>query len=395
MSQQSARSTVFLDELGIGAQWKLRHPAPSPADAILVEAMDVPPAQAMPAGFATPAAIVPVPAPEDAFARTATPAPAPEAAPAHAYAEPAPASAAASAPAPAPASAAAPASAYASASAPGPVPASAPAREAAAAAPEVPHVAAPLDAAAAVASEIGDAAAAIDATNASLADSVDDDAANASAADLDDENSTAWFDEAPAPARPAPVSEEAIAAMDWPALKTAIAGCTRCELCATRRATVQGRGHTGAQWMAITAAPTRLDEKEGRAVAGEAGQLLDNMLKAIGLTTDKEVYLTGLVKCRPAGADGAERAPTPDEVAACRPFLERELALTGAGMVLTFGQAAAKGLLGVASRGKVHRYGELPVVATYHPADLLRRPEDKAKAWADLCLARAARDHAA
>lgn len=380
MSQQSARSTVFLDEMGIGAQWKLRHPAPSLADANPVEAMDVPPAQAMPAGFATPAATVPVPVPEDAYARAVTPAP--EAAPAHAYAEPVPASAAAPAAAPTPASAPAAASA----------PAPAPAREVAAAALEAPPVAAPL--AAAAASEIGDADAAIDAANASLADSADDDAANASAADLDDENSTAWFDEAPAPVRPAPVSEEAIAAMDWPALKTAIAGCTRCELCATRRATVQGRGHTGAQWMAITAAPTRLDEKEGRAVAGEAGQLLDNMLKAIGLTTEKEVYLTGLVKCRPAGADGAERAPSPDEVAACRPFLERELALTGASMVLTFGQAAAKGLLGVASRGKVHRYGELPVVATYHPADLLRRPEDKAKAWADLCLARATRDHA-
>jgi uracil-DNA glycosylase len=369
MSQQSARSTVFLDEMNVGPQWKLRHPAPSLADANPVTAMDVPPAQATPAVFATPAAIVPMPASEDAYARAATPAPAPEAAPAHAYAP-------------------APASASASASA----------REVAAAPLEAPPAAAPLAAATAAASEIGDATAAIDAAtidaaNASLADSVGD-AANASAADLADENSTAWFDEAPAPARPAPVSEEAIVAMDWPALKSAIAGCTRCALCATRRATVQGRGHTGAQWMAITAAPTRLDEKEGRAVAGEAGQLLDNMLKAIGLTTEQQVYLTGLVKCRPAGADGADRAPTPDEVAACRPFLERELALTGAAMLLTFGQAAAKGLLGVASRGKVHRYGELPVVATYHPADLLRRPEDKAKAWADLCLARATRDHA-
>lgn len=220
------------------------------------------------------------------------------------------------------------------------------------------------------------------------------DVANASAADIGDEDSTAWFDDAPVPARPAPVSEQAIAAMDWPALKTAIASCTRCDLCATRRAAVQGRGHTGAQWMALVGAPSRLDEKEGRAVAGEAGQLLDNMLRAIGLTTESDVYLTGLVKCRPAGDDGADRAPTPDEVAACRPFLERELALTGAGMVLTFGGAAAKGLLGVASRGKVHRHGELPVVATYHPADLLRRPEDKGKAWADLCLARATRDQA-
>src|SRR5471032_1317690 len=92
-------------------------------------------------------------------------------------------------------------------------------------------------------------------------------------------------------------------------------------------------------------------------------------------------------RCRPRA--------TPDEAAACRPYLERELALTGAAMLVTLGQAAAKGLLGAAARGKVLRRGELPVVATYHPDDLLRRPEDKAKAWGDLCLARAARDGAA
>jgi DNA polymerase len=203
---------------------------------------------------------------------------------------------------------------------------------------------------------------------------------------------TAWFDDAPTPARAAPVSEAAIAAMDWPALKDAISSCTRCGLCATRRNAVHGRGAAPAEWMAIAAAPNRLDEKDATAVAGEAGQLLDNMLKAIGLGTATNAYVTQLVKCRPQTEDGADRSPTFDEVAACRPFLERELALTGAQMLLTFGQIAAKGLLGAASRGKVHRYGELPVVATYHPDDLLRKPEDKAKAWADLCLARSARD---
>ena len=202
----------------------------------------------------------------------------------------------------------------------------------------------------------------------------------------------AWFDDAPAPARAAPVSEAAIAAMDWPALNAAISSCTRCELCATRRHAVHGRGAAPAEWIAIVPAPNRLDEKEQRLVSGEAGQLLDNMLKAIALDTATQVYLTPLIKCRPQGADGAERSPTLDEVAACRPFLERELALSGAQMVLTLGQLAAKGLLGAASRGKVHRHGQLPVVATYHPDDLLRKPEDKAKAWADLCLARTARD---
>jgi len=206
------------------------------------------------------------------------------------------------------------------------------------------------------------------------------------------DDDTAWFDEAPAPARPEPVSAEAISAMDWPALTSAIFSCTRCELCATRRNAVPGRGAESAEWMAIVPAPSRQDEKDNRAVSGEAGQLLDNMLKAIALSTESNTYVTQLVKCRPQTEDGADRSPTYDEVTACRPFLERELALTGAQMVLTFGQLAAKGLLGAASRGKVHRYGERPVVATYHPDDLLRKPEDKAKAWADLCLARTARD---
>ncbi|MYM98937.1 uracil-DNA glycosylase, partial [Duganella vulcania] len=210
-----------------------------------------------------------------------------------------------------------------------------------------------------------------------------------------DDDSTAWFDEAPAPARAEPVSDEAIAVMDWAGLKAAVATCTRCKLCETRRNAVNGRGAANATWMAISAAPTRLDEKENQSIAGEAGQLLDNMLKAIALKPEQDVYVTHLVKCRPSDADGADRAPSGEELLACRPFLDRELALTGATMAMTFGQYAAKGLMmGPAARGKVMRYGaaELPVVATYHPDDLLRRPEDKAKAWGDLCLAKAARD---
>lgn len=362
MSQQSVRGTAFLDEMGVGPLWQLRHPAPSRLDTAPIEVMDAPATQVaapVPAAPAISAAPVASASAMSVSVPVEAPAPAPAPAP--------------TAPAPAPASIDMPAPVLSPTVVAAHAHASVPARE-------VEAPAAPL------LSPAADMAA-------PEPDAVE--AASASAAELTDDNSTAWFDDAPAPARPVPVSEEAIAAMDWPALRNAIASCTRCDLCATRRATVQGRGHTGAQWMAITAAPNRLDEKEGRAVAGEAGQLLDNMLKAIGLTTEADVYLTGLVKCRPAGDDGAERAPTPDELLACRPFLERELALTGAGMVLTFGQAAARGLLGVASRGKVHRHGALPVVATYHPADLLRRPEDKAKAWADLCLARATRDPAA
>lgn len=173
--------------------------------------------------------------------------------------------------------------------------------------------------------------------------------------------------------------------MDWPALQAAVSSCTRCTLCETRVAAVNGRGAQNASWIAIVGAPSPADEQDGQAVTGEAGQLLHNMLKAIELKPQSEVYITNVVKCRPP-----ERNPTADEVVACRPFLERELALTGAAMAMTFGQFAARGLMmGPAARGKVMRYNNMPVVATYHPDDLLRKPEDKAKAWGDLCLAKA------
>ncbi|MYM82080.1 uracil-DNA glycosylase [Duganella sp. FT50W] len=210
---------------------------------------------------------------------------------------------------------------------------------------------------------------------------------------------TAWFDDAPVPApvRPAtpvpapaepasaPLSDEAIAQMDWPALQAAVSSCTRCMLCETRHAAVNGRGAEHATWIAIAGTPSPADEQAPQAVSGEAGQLLDNMLKAIELKPESDVYVTNVVKCRPP-----ERHPSAEEVIACRPFLDRELALTGATMAITFGQFAARGLMmGPASRGKVMRYNQLSVVATYHPDDLLRKPEDKPKAWGDLCLAKA------
>jgi len=180
--------------------------------------------------------------------------------------------------------------------------------------------------------------------------------------------------------------------MDWPALQAAVASCTRCTLCESRRNAVTGRGAENARWIAIGGMPSRADDEAGEAASGDAGQLLNNMLKAIELQPESDVYVTNVVKCRPSTPDGADRMPTADEVIACRPFLDRELALTGAAMAMTFGQFAARGLMmGPAARGKVMHYGahQLPVVATYHPDDLLRKPEDKAKAWADLCLAKA------
>lgn len=184
------------------------------------------------------------------------------------------------------------------------------------------------------------------------------------------------------------VSTAAIARMDRAALQAAVQSCTRCTLCRERGAAVPGRGADSAPWLVLATAPNADDEAQGRPLAGAPGQLLDNMLKAINVAPQAQAYVTTLVKCRPQG----DRAPTAEELAACRPYLERELALAGSRAVITLGHTAAKGLLGAAARGKVLRLEQIPVVATYHPADLLRKPEDKARAWADLCLARAAFD---
>lgn len=184
------------------------------------------------------------------------------------------------------------------------------------------------------------------------------------------------------------VSAAAIARMDWPALRAAVHACTRCGLCRERGAAVPGRGPAQAPWLVLGTAPAADDEAQARPLAGAPGQLLDNMLKAIAVAPEQDAYVTTLVKCRPPG----DRAPTADEMAACRPYLEREIALAGTRAVVTLGHTAAKGLLGAAARGKVLRLQQIPVVATYHPADLLRKPADKARAWADLCLARSAFD---
>lgn len=206
-----------------------------------------------------------------------------------------------------------------------------------------------------------------------------------------DDDCTAWFDDAEPPPPAAPVSDQAIAAMGWPELKAALAKCTRCELCNGRKGVVPGRGAQEARWLIVGAGPSRADEKEVRPVSGEAGQLLDNMLRAVGVDAG-EAYVTNLVKCRPVAAVPGEYAPTAEQVAACRPYLERELALTGARSVVTIGQPAAAGLLGqqAASRGVVRQLGAAAVVATYHPQDLLGQGAGKARAWADLCLAKSA-----
>lgn len=206
----------------------------------------------------------------------------------------------------------------------------------------------------------------------------------------------AWDDAA----LPLDATPEEIAQMDWDQLQLAIAACRRCSACRDGRAPVPGTGSKKARWLVAAGATTAADEKARLPLAGDPGKLLDNMLAAVELTRERDVYITNLIKCRPTTSGGGDRAPTSEEAAACRPYLERELALSGAGTVLTLGQIAANTLLGrplaeplAGVRGKPYplRDGEATLVATLHPGELLRRGGDKALAWADLCTARATR----
>jgi DNA polymerase len=190
--------------------------------------------------------------------------------------------------------------------------------------------------------------------------------------------------------------EPDISGMDWSELNTAIAGCTRCSACREGAKRVLGSGAREARWLVAAGATTALDEAAGEPLAGDAGKLLENMLATVGLSRQRDVYVTNLIKCRPASANGGDRAPTAEQAAACRPYLERELALSGASTMLTLGQIAANALLGkplqeplAGSRGQLHEINGVGLVATLHPGELLRRGPDKALAWADLCRASA------
>jgi uracil-DNA glycosylase family 4 len=177
--------------------------------------------------------------------------------------------------------------------------------------------------------------------------------------------------------------------LDWGPLRDTVRVCTLCGLCKTRRQAVFGVGHLSAPWMFIGEGPGADEDELGDPFVGRAGKLLDNMLGAIGIARGREVYIANVVKCRPPG----NREPTPEEAAACAPFLDRQIALVRPKLIVALGKSAANRLLrieaSVASlRGKVHRYQDTPVVVTYHPAYLLRTPAEKAKAWEDLLFAR-------
>ena len=187
--------------------------------------------------------------------------------------------------------------------------------------------------------------------------------------------------------------------MDWATLEQTAQDCQACQLCAGRKGIVFGTPASAQQadWLIVGDPPTESDEAAGAAFTGEASVLLGNMLKAMGLSAEQvtqQVTLTPAVKCRTEGqSTGAQ------ELAQCEAFLRRQVALTRPKMILAMGRYAAQALLAQTVsnpvpplgqlRGVVHKYEGIPVVVTYSPANLLRNPADKAKAWADLCLAKA------
>ncbi len=181
----------------------------------------------------------------------------------------------------------------------------------------------------------------------------------------------------------------AIANMSWSDLRDSIASCSACSLSKTRTHTVPGVGDLAPSWMVIGEAPGENEDKQGEPFVGKAGQLLDAMLSAVGKKRGDGVFIANVIKCRPPG----NRNPEPSEIAACAPYLKRQIALASPKLLLAAGKFAAQTLLNRddtvgAMRATGGSYEGVPVVVTYHPSYLLRSPLEKAKAWEDLIKAR-------
>jgi len=175
--------------------------------------------------------------------------------------------------------------------------------------------------------------------------------------------------------------------LDWGALRQCVADCTRCELARSRTQTVFGVGNQDADWMIIGEAPGAEEDRRGEPFVGRAGQMLNEMLRAIGQSRDT-VFIANILKCRPPN----NRDPKPQEASECRGYLERQIALVQPKIILAVGKIAAQNLLGSTEpigrmRGRAYELNGIPLVVTYHPAFLLRSPSQKSKSWADLCLA--------
>jgi len=180
-----------------------------------------------------------------------------------------------------------------------------------------------------------------------------------------------------------------VARMGWDELAERVAGCTDCALHEGRTQAVFGVGSRDADWLFIGEGPGAQEDRQGEPFVGRAGQLLNSMLWAMGLRRE-DVYIANIVKCRPPG----NRDPRPEEAAACRPYLERQIELLEPAIIVALGRVAAQDLLETDAplgslRGRELTYKEtgIPVVVTYHPAYLLRNQAGKPKAWGDLRLA--------
>ena len=212
-----------------------------------------------------------------------------------------------------------------------------------------------------------------------------------------------------------------IGSLGWTELKQQVRDCTACKLRAGCTQTVFGVGDEKAGWLFVGEGPGADEDVQGEPFVGQAGKLLDNMLMAINLKRGNDVYIANIVKCRPPG----NRNPEADEIAACLPYLQRQIELIQPRIIVALGKVASNALLGrdatlASLRGKPHDYhvatatgldaiqGEegshlssiphqttsshrvrttIPLIVTYHPAYLLRSPTEKAKAWQDLCMA--------
>jgi len=184
---------------------------------------------------------------------------------------------------------------------------------------------------------------------------------------------------------PAPLDQEAAARVaELAALAGVAAGCTRCRLAEGRNKVVFGSGNPNAGLMFIGEGPGAEEDRQGLPFVGAAGELLTRMIQAIEMTRD-EVYIANVVKCRPPG----NRDPQPDEIAACRGYLEKQIALVRPRAIVALGKVAAQTLLGNDSpigrmRGQWFQVQGIPAMVTYHPAALLRNQALKRPTWEDL-----------
>ena len=176
-------------------------------------------------------------------------------------------------------------------------------------------------------------------------------------------------------------------------LREQVVSCTACGLCQGRRHAVFGHGGQPARWLVVGEAPGEQEDRQGQPFVGRSGQLLDAMLSAVGMSRERDVFIANVIKCRPPG----NRNPKPEEIAACSPYLMRQIELLKPERILVLGRFAAQTLLGTEAtigslRGRVHQLKtdagpQIPVIVSYHPAYLLRSPVEKSRAWQDLKLA--------